>query len=379
MGGDQQGQRLDAQHEGPPSGARDSQGRARCHRCPHAASGVFQDGPQHDDNRFECVSPRHQQCCDPQIEQNFQILLCDIRRTHFNAKTSDDDPVYFKLTAGADAPPGMCALLCKHMYGTRRAAEGWKDECSTRLLEAGFVQGMASSCALNHPERGESLSVRGDEFTGLVSEPQPGCFEKTLRARYELTVGARLGPGPKDDKEGTVLNHVISWTSTGVEYEADPRQVELLAEELGLEGEGVKGVVTTGVKILEHQAQTQKVLPENEHTRFQRLAAPAKLPCSRYSRHPRFSEGYMQLNGQPERASHASLQAAGQASASKSSDGFLIPFQSASTSEVYADTERAGYVRTRKSSAGGRLTIVPYVTECWSATQVRIALNSVEA
>ena len=173
--------------------------------------------------RFECVSPRHQQCCDPQIEQHFQILLFDIRRMHFNAETSDDDPVYVKLTVEADAPPGMCALLRKHMYGTRRAAEGWKDEYGTRLIEAGFVQGMASSCALNHPERGESLSVRGDYFTGLVSEPQPGCFEKTLRARHELTVGGRLGPGPNDDKEGTVLNHVIRWTSTGVEYEADPR------------------------------------------------------------------------------------------------------------------------------------------------------------
>ena len=76
---------------------------------------------------------------------------------HFNAETSDDDPVYVKLTVEADAPPGMCALLRKHMYGTRRAAEGWKDEYGTRLIEAGFVQGMASPSAFNHPERGARL------------------------------------------------------------------------------------------------------------------------------------------------------------------------------------------------------------------------------
>ena len=83
-------------------------------------------------------------------------------------------------------------------------------------------------------------------------------FEKTLRAQYELMVGGRLGPGLKDDKGGTVLNRVIRWTPTGIEYEADPRQVERLFQELELEGEGVKGVVTPGVKILVHQTHAEK-------------------------------------------------------------------------------------------------------------------------
>ena len=47
-----------------------------------------------------------------------------------------------------------------------------------------------------------------------------------LQGHYELTVGGRLGSGPLDDKEATVLNRVIRWTEQGIEYEADPRQVE---------------------------------------------------------------------------------------------------------------------------------------------------------
>ena len=47
--------------------------------------------------------------------------------------------------------------------------------------------------------------------------------------------------------EGRLLNRVIRWTETGIEYEADPRQVERLLEEIELEGDGVKGVVTPGV------------------------------------------------------------------------------------------------------------------------------------
>ena len=34
-------------------------------------------------------------------------------------------------------------------------------------------------------------------------------FEKAHRQHYELTLGGRLGPGPTDDTEGTILNRVI--------------------------------------------------------------------------------------------------------------------------------------------------------------------------
>ena len=102
------------------------------------------------------------------------------------------------------------------MYGTRRAAEGWQDEYSTRMVEAGFVQGLASACVFKYSSCGISVSVHGDDFTAVGSKPQLDWFEKTLRAQYELTVRGRLGPGTKDDKEGTVLNRVILWTPTGI-------------------------------------------------------------------------------------------------------------------------------------------------------------------
>ena len=51
-------------------------------------------------------------------------------------------------------------------------------------------------------------------------------FLKELEARYELRNGGRIGPGERDDKEGRVLNRVVRWTTHGLEYEADPRQIE---------------------------------------------------------------------------------------------------------------------------------------------------------
>ena len=92
------------------------------------------------------------------------------------------------------------------------------------MVEAGFVQGLASPCVFHHPTRGVAVSVHGDDFTAAGPKPELDWFEGMLRSHYELTVGGRLGPGPNDDKEATVLNRVIRWTPTGVEYEADPRQ-----------------------------------------------------------------------------------------------------------------------------------------------------------
>ena len=60
----------------------------------------------------------------PDSEQRTQILMIDISRAYFNAKTSDDDPIYVELPPEMVSPPDTCTLLKRHMYGTRRAAEG---------------------------------------------------------------------------------------------------------------------------------------------------------------------------------------------------------------------------------------------------------------
>lgn len=48
----------------------------------------------------------------------------DLSHADFNAKTDPNDPIYVELLPEFGAPPGTCGLLQRHMYGTRRAAEG---------------------------------------------------------------------------------------------------------------------------------------------------------------------------------------------------------------------------------------------------------------
>ncbi len=54
----------------------------------------------------------------------------------------------------------------RHMYGTRRAADGWQEEYITMLVqELGFLQGGSSPNLFHHRERDIACSVHGDDFS----------------------------------------------------------------------------------------------------------------------------------------------------------------------------------------------------------------------
>ena len=69
------------------------------------------------------------------------------------------------------------------------------------------------------------------------------------------------------------MNRIVRWTSTGIEYEADPRQVEKLLQEIELEG--ANGAATPGRKVLAHQIETETELSERDYTKYRSLVARA--------------------------------------------------------------------------------------------------------
>ena len=179
------------------------------------------------------------------------------------------------------------------MYETRRTADRWHCEYSDTIEELGFQRGQSSACVFWHPQRHLICSVHGDDFTTAGPKKSLDWFKEMLCKRYELIEGARLGPGPSDDKEGRVLNRVVRWTPDGVTYEADPRHYEKLVQELGLgqpEETGasgrtvatsvvhpnpVKAVSTPCVKVTTEMASQDAPLPAAKVSHFRGLAARA--------------------------------------------------------------------------------------------------------
>ena len=96
------------------------------------------------------------------------------------------------------------------------------------------------------------------------------------------------------------MHRVVRWTEQGLEYEADPRQVEKLLESLELED--AHSAATPGVKSLPDQISRDAPLPPEQHTAFRALGArcnylAADRPDIQFS-----AKEILQMDGQPHQA-----------------------------------------------------------------------------
>ena len=63
------------------------------------------------------------------------MSFIDISRAYFCATTDPDDPTYVELPIEDPEHGVKVGLLLKHMYGTRKAADGWHSEYAGRLVQ----------------------------------------------------------------------------------------------------------------------------------------------------------------------------------------------------------------------------------------------------
>ena len=199
-----------------------------------------------------------------------------------------------------------------------------------------------------------------------------------MRERYELTCGGRLGPGPDDCKEASILNRIIRWTSNGIEYEADPRQGEKLLHELSLDSK-TNGCVTPGVKVTAQQAEGDSPLNERDFTRYRAHAARANYLAADRPDLLFACKEICRFMSAPTELAQQGLKRMARYLRSRPRLVWRYDYQTASGLEVYTDTDWAGCVRTRKSTSGGCLLLGNHVLKTWSATQASLALSSGEA
>ena len=78
---------------------------------------------------------------NPDSERRLQLSFVDISRAYFNAKVDRDEPLAVELPPEDPDCGDMVGFLLRHMYGTRRAADGWQEEYSTAMVELGLCKG----------------------------------------------------------------------------------------------------------------------------------------------------------------------------------------------------------------------------------------------
>ena len=317
---------------------------------------------------------------DPDSERRTQISFIDIKRAYLCAKTDPDDPTYVEL------PPEhpwykdgeSCGLLLKHMYGTRKAGDGWHVEISATLTEKlGFTKGDASACIFRHPERSIECSIHGDDLSAQGPKIELDWYKQELEKTYELKEGARLGPGPTDDKESRMLNRIVRWTEEGIEYEADPRQSEQLVRDLGMSGS--KSVGTPGVPQTSGQISMDRELSYEKQRPYRGVAARSNYLSADRPDMQHAAKEVCRWMSTPTEAALVALKRIGRYLEGHGRLVYKYVFQEASMIDCYSDTDWAGCPRTRRSTSWGCLMLGKHLIKSWSTTHGPISLSSGEA
>ena len=100
----------------------------------------------------------------------------------------------------------------------------------------GFVAGAASPCCFYRASDDVACVVHGDDFTFESEASSLEGVAKALAKVWLVKVRGVLGPDPGDDKAISILNRIVRWEKDHLRYEADPRHVEKLSRDLGMEG-----------------------------------------------------------------------------------------------------------------------------------------------
>ena len=316
---------------------------------------------------------------DPKSKRRMQLSFIDVARAYFNAKTDPENPTFVSLPLEHPDSQTHAGELLRHMYGTRLAADGWQEEYSSFLVsKLHFVQGVSTPCVFRHPDKQIVVSVHGDDFTAAGAAEDLDWYESQISKAYEITIQPRLGPGDEDAKEAVVLNRIIRWTSTGVEYEADPRQAEKLLIETGLD-ENVNSVATPGVRLSFDEIEKDEPLEQKFHTSFRAAAARANYlaadrPDCQYA-----AKEICRWMSSPCRSAWNALKRLCRYIAGLPRLVYRYERQDVRYIDIYTDTDWAGCAKTRKSTSGGCVLLNGHSIKTWSSTQSSVTLSSGEA
>ena len=323
-----------------------------------------------------------------------KVMFIDVSKAHLYAPVGGDTKAYVELPPEC-GKPGVCGLLQFWLYGMRPASHGWQDEYTKQLELIGFRRGEASPCCFYREKDDISCVVHGDDFTFEGSPEALLEIAAALKKVWLVKVRAVLGPEASDDKEVSILNRVVRWCDDCLLYEADPRHVEKLLRDAGLED--CKSLSTPGVKSTTASVVLDDgVVPSGDGVQpdpgprkldreEMRVYRSAVARCN-YLAADRFEIAFTTkelcrsmscpteedmvavrrlcrfLRGLPRMVQRIEF-------------GNYVP----SVIRAFVDSDWAGCRRTRKSTSGGVLYLGDTPVRGWSSNQAVIALSSGEA
>ena len=159
-----------------------------------------------------------------------KVMLIAISKAHLYAPIEGEK--YVDL-APERAKGGKCAELQYTLCGLRTAASSWEREYSHG--GGGICSGDCLEVQILPPrEDDQDRRSRGD-FVIEGGQEDLDWTKGVLANKYLVKVRSILGPERQDDKVAGILNRLVEWHDDELWWEADPRHLGKMLEDIGLE------------------------------------------------------------------------------------------------------------------------------------------------
>ena len=299
-----------------------------------------------------------------------KLMFIDISKAYLHADVLNDS-ICVELP-GEMNMPNMCGRLLRALYGTRQAARAW----TKTLKGVDFQRVKCNPCMYYHPRRDVRVLVHGDDFTVAGNDSELKYVAEVFHNKYKTKVRGILGPDLHDMKAMTILNRIVEWTNAGIQYEADPRRVDLIIEELGLEN--ANGSEVTGSKVDINEIDTE--LDHEDAYRFRSIAAKLNfLAADRIDIQFASKEICRRMSSRC-MSDWAKVRKLGRYLRKHTRQVLWFAWQDVQSNlQVYVDTDCAGCPRTRRSTNGGLVMHGSHLLKTRASTQTVVALSSGEA
>ena len=270
----------------------------------------------------------------------------------------------------------MCGRLNLSMCGTRDAAQNWFDAYSQQFVEVGFQQVVTSPCTFCHPKRAIITYVQGDDYVSTGQPPQLRWLKEQLEKRYQVKTQTS-GINQDQLQQVMILNRVVAWNKRkGIGYEADPRHVEIINQQLVFEHAKLVATLSTREEG-RTTSDAEDPSDEEQDTKYRALVAR----CNHLSPdRPDIASAAKELArnmSSPRRGDWIRLKRLGRYLVGKPRFQQWFGYQSMPKRvNTYTDADWAGCRETRKSTTGGVIMIGSHSIKSWSKTQALIALSS---
>jgi hypothetical protein len=291
---------------------------------------------------------------------------------------------YIKRDLFIELPPedplhdeGVVGKLLKSMYGTRDAPQIWQQTVELKLSSIGFVASALHPAIYIHEDKGIRIVVHVDDFLCTGTREQLQWLHDELRKSYDLKVNL-MGEAQDLSKEGNFLGRLVRWTTEGIEVESDPKHVEVLLSEWGMEQ--ANGVETPIAPDSDDGEDVRKPMCAEDARKYRRAVARLNYMAQDRCDIAVASKLLSQSMALPKEGDEQGLKRALRYLIKYPRCISVMTFQKMPASlEVFSDSDWAGNTRTRKSTSGGVVMLGSHVLTHWCKTQATIALSSAEA